>query len=152
MSPLKEKNKLKITVSIIGYLGLLPFIITTFGMYAFYEQYYSILHKSLLLYSSLIISFLAAIYWGIVLTLDNSENSYSSLVFSVSPLILIYLINLFDFELSSIILFYLLLLNFIFLIEILKKKSTKIPNWYLKLRRNLNILLSIMFVLIFLKL
>ncbi len=152
MSPLKEKNKLKITVSIIGYLGLLPFIITTFGIYTFHEQYYSILHKSLLLYASLIISFLAAIYWGIVLTLDNSEKSYSSLVFSVFPLILIYLINLFDFELSIIILFYLLLLNFIFLFETLKKKSTKIPVWYLKLRRNLNILLSIMFVLIFFKL
>ena len=152
MNPLKENNKKKIIVCSIGYLGLLPFIITAFGMYAFHEQYYSILQKSLLLYSSLIISFLASIYWGIFLTGDKPEKSYSSLVFSIFPLTVIYLINLLNFELFIIILFYLLLLNFIFLFEILKKKTTNIPIWYLKLRRNLNILLSIIFILIIFKL
>ena len=131
----------------IGYMGLVPFIFITLGIWFFPIEYEADFESLFLLYLSLIISFLASIYWGIAIEDKKNNNSHITLTFSVLPLIITFIINILKLPNIIKLLVFLFILNSIFILERKFYKFTEIPKWYLNLRARLNISLNIIIIL-----
>ena len=119
---------------ILGWLGILPFIITSF--FVLFEIRFSLELKVLgLLYASSILGFLGAVYWGYLLKSEAHENILwawgiaTSLVAWLS-LIVLFLFN--NYLLASLI----LSLGFIFSL-IVDYKNFSSYSWYVNLRLKL---------------
>ena len=119
---------------ILGWLGILPFIFTSF--FALFEIRFSLELKVLgLLYASSILGFLGAVYWGYLLKSEAHENILwawgiaTSLVAWFS-LIVIFLFN--NYLLASLI----LSIGFIISL-IVDYKNFSSYSWYVNLRLKL---------------
>ena len=119
---------------ILGWLGILPFIFTSF--FVLFEIRFSLELKVLgLLYASSILGFLGAVYWGYLLKSEPHENILwawgiaTSLVAWLS-LIVIFLFN--NYLLASLI----LSLGFIISL-IVDYKNFSSYSWYVNLRLKL---------------
>ena len=119
---------------ILGWLGILPFIFTSF--FVFFEIRFSLELKVLgLLYASSILGFLGAVYWGYLLKSEAHENILwawgiaTSLVAWLS-LIVLFLFN--NYLLASLI----LSLGFIISL-IVDYKNFFSYSWYVNLRLKL---------------
>ena len=119
---------------ILGWLGILPFIFTSF--FVLFEIRFSLELKVLgLLYASSILGFLGAVYWGYLLKSETQENIMwawgiaTSLVAWFS-LIVIFLFN--NYLLASLI----LSLGFIISL-IVDYKNFSSYSWYVNLRLKL---------------
>ena len=119
---------------ILGWLGILPFIFTSF--FVLFEIRFSLELKVLgLLYASSILGFLGAVYWGYLLKSEAHENILwawgiaTSLVAWLS-LIVLFLFN--NYLLASLI----LSLGFIFSL-IVDYKNFSSYSWYVNLRLKL---------------
>ena len=145
-------NRLKNLAYIIGHLGLIPFIFSVLGIWFFSEKYHAALEFSFLFYLSLIVTFLSSVYWGIAIISRNTIINSTIIILSIIPIIFLYLINLINLELSTLLGSYLILLNLIYLIEKRYKRLTGIPAWYIILRGRLNIFLSILIIIFIYKL
>ena len=67
------KKRVLVNPQILGWLGILPFIFTSF--FVLFEIRFSLELKVLgLLYASTILGFLGAVYWGYLLKSESHEN------------------------------------------------------------------------------
>tara|TARA_X000000950_G_C13907308_1_gene657473 strand:+ start:3161 stop:3634 length:474 start_codon:yes stop_codon:yes gene_type:complete len=144
---IKNVKTTKSFATFIGHLGLIPFIFITLGVWFFPVEYKPDFESAFLLYLSLIISFLASIYWGIAVKDKKNNNSHIKLTLSVLPLVLIFIINILKLSIIIKLLVYFLMLNSILILEYVFYKFTEIPKWYLSLRARLNISLNIIIIL-----
>ena len=144
---LKKNNSLRFVANFIGFMGLLPFFICTFGVWFFPTELKPSIENAFLIYLSSITSFLAAIYWGIAIIDTNNKNVHIILISSVIPLIIVFLINILDLNTTIKLSLFILIINIILLLEVLYRKTTKVPYWYLNLRITLNLILNILIVL-----
>ena len=119
------------TKIILGYLGLVPFITFTIFSIVFGERYEIMGYQSLVVYGSIIISFLSGIVWGIEFL--NQKNFTISIVFSLSGFLAI-LLSYFNQILAMI-----LLLTLFFLFYNFESKiNPQFSNYkYMRLRKNL---------------
>ena len=129
-----QKKRVLENPQILGWLGLLPFIFTSF--FVLFEIRFSLELKVLgLLYASSILGFLGAVYWGYLLKSEAHENILwawgiaTSLVAWFS-LIVIFLFN--NYLLASLI----LSLGFIISL-IVDYKNFSSYDWYINLRLKL---------------
>ena len=134
------KKKLLKDPQILGWLGILPFIFTSF--FVLFEIRFSLELKVLgLLYASSILGFLGAVYWGYLLKSEAFEHILwlwgiaTSLVAWFS-LIVIFLFN--NYLLASLI----LSLGFIFSL-IVDYKNFSSYSWYVNLRLKLTCVATI---------
>ena len=125
---------------ILGWLGIIPFIFTSF--FVFFEIRFSLELKVLgLLYASSILGFLGAVYWGYLLKSETHESILwawgiaTSLVAWFS-LIVIFLFN--NYLLASLI----LSVGFIISL-IVDYKNFSSYNWYVNLRIKLTCVATI---------
>ena len=128
------KKRLLENPQILGWLGILPFIFTSF--FVLFEIRFSLELKVLgLLYASSILGFLGAVYWGYLLKSEAHENILwawgiaTSLVAWLS-LIVLFLFN--NYLLASLI----LSLGFIISL-IVDYKNFSSYSWYVNLRLKL---------------
>ena len=129
-----QKKRVLENPLILGWLGILPFIFTSF--FVLFEIRFSLELKVLgLLYASSILGFLGAVYWGYLLKSKAHENILwawgiaTSLVAWLS-LIVLFLFN--NYLLASLI----LSLGFIFSL-IVDYKNFSSYGWYVNLRLKL---------------
>jgi len=121
------------TKIILGYLGLVPFITFTIFSIVFGERHEMMGYQSLIVYGSIIISFLAGIVWGIEFL--NQKNFIISIVFSLSGFLAIVL-SYFNQVLSMS----LLLILFFLFYNFESKINPQFSNYkYMRLRKNLTI-------------
>ena len=119
------------TKIILGYLGLVPFITLTIFSIVFGERYEIMGYQSLVVYGSIIISFLSGIVWGIEFL--NQKNFIISIVFSLSGFLAI-LLSYFN-QISAMSL--LLILFFLFY-NFESKINPQFSNYkYMRLRKSL---------------
>ena len=142
MTNILEKKNLH---KILGYLAVFPFVIIIF-LCLFNKNSHTEYIRFTSLYLYIIVSFIAASYWGIALTIKHEKNSLT--IFSVIPSILITFLLWFDLNLYFNLIVGVIFINIIFFYENIFLKDY-IPTWYKKLRKVLNFLVSsLVFVII----
>ena len=136
-------------VNILGYTGLLPFLLILFLLKTQTEQYQTFLISSFFSYTSIILTFLGAIYWGFALTNKNVNFVRTSLILSVLPAILAWATNSLVHSLIPKTILFLIFYNSIYILERTQASKIKIPKFYISSRFVLNTLVSII-LLVFL--
>ena len=134
---------------LLGILGLMPFIFGLFDLLLNRDNLFFVINLPKY-YGSIILAFLGAVYWGIILN-DSHKNLISDKVktyiicWSVIPSLWSGLILIFSHNITIIILA--LCYTIVQFVDEFIIKYFKFPIWYLFLRRSLTIV--VIFVLIF---
>ena len=155
MNPIKNffKRSKKLEVIFIsnalGYAGLLPLVILLSLLKLQSNLFQELLLRSFFSYSAVILAFLGAVYWGFALFSRKSKYTKIVLLLSVIPAILGWFTNTLTVNVAIKTLIFFILFNLVFFVELLYAKKIKIPNFYMKLRLKLNILVSIILLLSF---
>ena len=143
MTKVLKYKKSNIIPMIIGILGLIPYLF--FFINSFFNFYsFNYVSKLLLIYSTLILTFMGAVYWGIGLNkLQNNfikKSKINRLIFIFSIIPFFFGLSFFVFEHKIGIL--LLIIGFIFCQTIDEYIYYKIVimKWYLNLRRILSMI------------
>ena len=134
------KNNLLAKIIIVS--GLIPIVLLTFTA-IFYSE--NILFKNLLFfYSSLILCFIGAIYWGIAYTQSANLNNFLYLA-GIIPFT-ICLIAFFAYSYKFLILSFGFLLHLILELIFFKKL---LPSWMLRIRISVSPIISICLLFVF---
>ena len=127
---------------LLGYLGLLPFIVPS--IFLLYDQTHSIIwHHLLMTYAAIILSFVAAMHWAFAMTLNSlsEKNSRWAYVWSV-------IVSLVAWAALSMPAWYApLVLAMMFTLHLWQDIKlccmTGLPNWYLPLRKKLSLVATV---------
>jgi hypothetical protein len=121
---------------VLGYLGLLPFIIPTFFLFHDYHHL-AMWRHFLITYAAIILSFVGALHWSFAMLLHDlpQDKQKWTFIWSVIPSLVAWIA-------LSIPQFYsFFLLAAFFVLNLIKDKTlsntVELPNWYITLRRNL---------------
>ena len=129
-------------VVFFGFLGLLPFIFGLIDIWINKDNLFFLINLPKY-YGSIILTFLGAVYWGIVIY-DTSKNLLFDkvklyvLFWSIIPSFWALLILIFNNDVSILILAFCFI--FVQIVDELIIKYFKFPVWYLLLRRILTII------------
>ena len=143
------KNHNSKLIVLLGILGLMPFIFGLIDLLLNRDNLFFVINLPKY-YGSIILTFLGAVYWGIILN-DSHKNLISDKVktyiicWSVIPSLCSGLILIFSHNITIIILA--LCYMIVQFVDELLIKYLKFPIWYLFLRRSLTI--SVIVILIF---
>ena len=129
---------------ILGYSGLIPFIIAFF-LLNFHINKTQVL-EIIIIYGYTIIAFLGGICWGVGLNIKISAKKYFFI--STLPTIFVLISLLFPLSLISKIIYLICILNFFLYLEYFFLQTLKLPRWFLLLRIKLNIFLTILLIMI----
>jgi ABC-type amino acid transport system permease subunit len=134
---MKQKNN-PVLPKILGYLGLLPFVVPTF--FLFYDYHHLDMWRHFLVtYAAVILSFLGALHWAYAMASHDLSHRQKSgrFIWSVIPSIVAWV------SLSIPLLYALFLLALFFIICLINdrtlSKMTELPDWFMALRHNLTI-------------
>jgi hypothetical protein len=121
---------------ILGYLGLLPFLVPTF--FLFYDYHHLDMWRHFLItYAAVILSFLGALHWSFALGLHDVPINQKrwSFVWSVIPSIVAWV------ALSIPHLYSLFLMALFFILCLINDRKlatvVDLPHWFMQLRHNL---------------
>ena len=119
------------TALLLGYGGLIPFVTLSLATWFLTSHWLVQAHEALLLYASIILTFMGAIHWGVAMT-RSAVPSNIDLSFSVIPA----LIAWFAFFTTQSINYVILYISFVglCLIDSRGSKQGNLPGWYPKLR------------------
>lgn len=155
---INESKGLPLVTLYLGYGGLLPFLGLTIASYLGYDSQ-SLLGISveswLAIYAAVILSFLGAIHWGVVVALSDklhAKEINSLLIYSVIPALLAWLYFLFSLKLTLYFLAFTVLLSYfldyLMLFKILKLHvNPQLSNEFARLRLHLSLTVSILLFL-----
>ena len=123
---------------ILGFLALLPFFMIASLCIVNKENYVKYLNLAEF-YTYIIVCFIGASYWGLAIRLKG--NIYKLTIFSVIPAILVTILHFINMNTFINLLSSIFLLNIIFIYEKIILYEF-IPDWYLKLRKTLNLIVT----------
>lgn len=133
-----KNNYLSTTPKLLGYFGLIPFIIPTFFLY-FDDNHLDIWRHLLLSYGAVILSFVGALHWSFAMLLHELpiDKKLRSFLWSIAP-------SLAAWVSLSIPTFYgFILLAVFFAVALIRDKqlldNIALPCWYMPLRINLTV-------------
>ena len=137
---MKTENKDRLP-RILGYLGLLPFIIPTFFLFS--DPHHFMTWRSLLVsYAAIILSFLGGLYWAFAMVIKDVtiKKRNAMLVWSVIPSLLAWVALL----LSQQYAFIALATFFVtaFFVDNQFSRVTNLPAWYMPLRMKLTLVVT----------
>lgn len=116
---------------VLGYAGLIPFVALSAGLWFLSSTYQPLLNQALLLYASLILTFMGAVHWGLAMQNLTGKQTYQ-LGISVIPA----LVAWFAFFLPEILNYSILIIAFavLCLYDTRMTKHGNAPRWYPRLR------------------
>jgi hypothetical protein len=116
---------------LLGYGGLLPFVTLSAATWFLTSNMLAQAHEALLLYASIILAFMGAIYWGVAMTKSLAPNSLQ-LTISVIPALIAWFASFSSQSINYVILY----ISFagLCLIDSNSSKRGDLPDWYPKLR------------------
>jgi len=116
---------------LLGYGGLIPFVTLSAATWGLSSNLLVQVHEALLLYASIILTFMGAIHWGVAMSKSLAPNSLQ-LTLSVIPA----LIAWFAFFTTQSINYVILTISFagLCLIDSKSSKRGDLPGWYPRLR------------------
>ncbi len=133
-----KNNYLSITPKLLGYFGLIPFIIPTVFLY-FDDNHLDIWRHLLLSYGAVILSFVGALHWSFAMLLHELPINKKrwSFFWSVVPSLAAWI------SLSIPTFYGFILLAVFFAIALIRDNqllgNVELPSWYMPLRRNLTL-------------
>ena len=139
----KCKNSNEIFAKLLGFGGLIPFIIG-FIILNFNINKYEVL-EIIIIYAYTISTFLGGIYWGIGLNIKIAAKRYFFI--STLPTIFVFISLLFPFSQIFKLIYLILILNFFLYLEFYFLKILKLSRWFLDLRIKLNVILTILLIM-----
>lgn len=115
----------------LGYAGLLPFVVLSAAIWLAPATYQILINQALLLYASLILTFMGAVHWGLAMV-QASTGYQRQLRLSVIPA----LVSWFAFFLPEVLNYSVLIIAFalLCLFDTRMSKLGRAPNWYPQLR------------------
>ena len=115
----------------LGYAGLLPFVMLSAAIWLAPATYQILINQALLLYASLILTFMGAVHWGLAMV-HASTGYQRQLMLSVIPA----LVSWFAFFLPEVLNYSVLIIAFalLCLFDTRMSKLGRAPNWYPQLR------------------
>lgn len=127
----KDSTHVPALPRLLGYTGLIPFVGLSAGLWLLSSTYQPLLNQALLLYASLILTFMGAVHWGLAMqNLTGKQTNQFGI--SVIPA----LIAWFAFFLPEILNYSILIIAFaiLCLVDTRMAKHGNAPSWYPRLR------------------
>lgn len=131
-----KKHFISTTPKLLGYLGLIPFIVPT--LFLFYDtHHFAMWNHFLLTYGAVILSFVGALHWSFAMSLHDLPvyKQRWSFVWSVMPSLAAWI------ALSVPKVYGLTLMAVFFVFSLIRdeqlSKQVELAAWYMPLRRNL---------------
>ncbi len=123
----------------LGYAGLIPFIIFSFGSW-FSLPYITDAIQILIAYAAIILTFMGAIHWGVAMS-SSDEKRGRYFIASVIPALVAWLALLFPalFALAILLVGFILLIAYDLAVE----KSQEFPDWYIPMRTKLTSIVTL---------
>ena len=140
----KQDKTIENFAKILGFTGLLPFVIAIVS-FNFNVDKIRIL-ETIIVYGYTIIAFLGGIYWGVGLNINRGAKKYFFI--STLPSIFVLISLLFPLGFISRIIYLICILNFFLYLEFSFLQILKLPKWFLFLRVKLNIFLTLLLIMI----
>ena len=140
----KDKNSNKFFAKLLGFGGLIPFIIGFIILN--FNSNKSIVLEIIIIYGYTITAFLGGIYWGIGLNIKVEAKRYFFI--SILPTIFVFISLLFPLSQIFKLIYLIIIINFFLFLEFYFLKIMKLSRWFLDLRIKLNISLSVLLVMI----
>ena len=135
-------NKQVTAIKLCGYGGLLPFLLSLAGMYFTTGGLKTFFLNSFIAYSAVILSFIGAVHWGFIFKADAFDRASRLLAFSVVPSLIAWVALLCP-PLFALI-FFAFSFPGLFIYERFTELHDLLPSWYLMLRVQLTIFVTIM--------
>ncbi|NNJ91243.1 MAG: DUF3429 domain-containing protein [Gammaproteobacteria bacterium] len=116
---------------LLGYGGLIPFVTLSAATWFPASHRLVQVHEALLLYASIILTFMGAIHWGVAMTRALAPNSLQ-LTISIIPALIAWFASFTSQSVNYVILY----ISFagLCLIDSKSSKQGDLPDWYPKLR------------------
>jgi hypothetical protein len=148
-----EFKGLPLFATYLGYGGVLPFLGLAIGSYMGFDLEVLLglsVEAWMAVYAAIILSFLGAIYWGVVIALNEKLNANEInvlLIYSITPALLAWISFLFSLKITLLILSLLVLFSYFLDCLILFKRiekhiSLKLSKEFARLRLHLSIAVS----------
>ncbi len=141
-------QKESITPRLLGYLGLLPFIVSSLLVWVPEYHHYAV--QSLTIYAAVIVTFIGGVHWGLAMqtskTFSNHDDQYirKQFIFSVIPSLVAWLAVVVAQQYSLIILT-ICFVSFWYLEKTIFSKA--LENWYTTLRNHLTLVATLFIVI-----
>ena len=129
---------------VLGYLGFFPFVFLII-LVSIDKGNLDLYINLVAFYLFIIISFIGAVYWGITITLKKKNSKL--IIFSVMPSITVSIIYILNIPIILKIFTGIFFLNSMYFFE-KRYCANFLPNWYLKLRKNLNFFVTALILVI----
>ncbi len=134
-------NRTSFVPRLLGYLGLLPFIIPT--VFLFYDHHHFMVWRNLLIsYAAVILSFLGAVYWGVAMIVREMSIKKRNVMlsWSVIPSIVAWISLLIPQVYGLILLSVFFVISFFMDMQLTKSEAK--PAWYIPLRFQLTVVVT----------
>ncbi len=135
-------NKQIKAIRLSGYGGLLPFILTLAAFYFGPQASKAFFLDAFIAYSAVIFSFIGAVHWGFIFKAEPFDNAPRLLTLAVVPALVAWVALLFP-PLFALIVFAFAFPT-LFVYERFSELGTLLPSWYMLLRVQLSLLVTIM--------
>ena len=132
MTPIEnQQSRVPPLPRLLGYAGLIPFVGLSAALWLLSSTYQPLLNQALLLYASLILTFMGAVHWGLAMQNLNNQQ-HNQLGASVIPALVAWL----AFFLPEILNYSVLIIAFamLCLFDTRMAKHGHAPSWYPRLR------------------
>ncbi len=140
-----ERQPIPFTARLLGFLGLLPFILLALLLHFSPEPELKIfIGRSLISYAAVIISFLGGVRWGLALHAETVASQTMHFTLAVFPSIIAWL--LLTARLDTAIAAFAILYALVGLLDAISLGGLDSPPWYRRLRSMLSILVVIALV------
>lgn len=117
--------------ALLGYAGLIPFVVLAVAVWRAPVQHLELLHHALLTYAAVILGFMGAIHWGVAMQ-QSARIAQRSYLLSVVPPLLGWLAILIPVSWGYLVL--VISFSLLCLYDILATKQQLTPSWYPVLR------------------
>ena len=136
------------TAQILGYLGVLPFLFALLTLFIFDNVLiHSRVINAVSLYSAVILTFVSAVHWGVILKADTGNQS-KQLTISVLPSLIAWVLLLVPQQIALAGFFFCFIgwLQY----EKINQQYMQLPDWYQLLRKQLSYIVAGLILLIWL--
>lgn len=125
---------------LLGYAGLIPFVVLSMGLWVFPESIQDMLHAPLLSYAAIILSFMGAVHWGLAMS-SHDQLDQGQMALSIIPPLLAWFASLFP----PMINYSFLILGFagLCLIDVRFTRLGRLRAWYPRLRIPLTLVVTV---------
>ena len=138
-NPEMDEHQIK-SIRLYGFGGVLPFLLAAAGVHLSSGDAQAFFIKAFLVYGAVILSFVGAVHWGLIIKADNLDRVSMLLAIGVLPALLGWCALLCP-PLITLLIFSLAFPS-LFIYEQFAPVRSLLPDWYMKLRVQLTIIVT----------